>query len=487
MYKELSHIIIPADLSAIAPLQVYIRELAISSGVDSSKLLNLEYLVEELFVGITRHALKKENEDKLELIVRREYDSFILAFHYRGLPYGYNIDDPEDEQDFISMELIHGLSSSFRIHEDGKAGQMIEVKISATPAENTEKRISTGVNELVMATDETTFARIKDEDMESLVQCLYYVFDYNYAADDMYNPTALRKKMADGLYEGFVAKNEEGRIVAHVAMLKKSPEDKICECGQAFVMPEYGKRSLFTKLKSELLEHSDNIGLYGITSSSVTGHPYTQRANLSLGCIETGLQIGYVPATVESIIHRIGEGKRQTVMRYFKPTSHTPAQKVFIPEHHSEIILETYKKLGLERDFEICSSTALNEDDSIISSNVNNIWNHLNVTIKHAGKKNFRQRIESALRGAAAAGCAVCYVSLPLDSEEATSIVEELEKIGFFYSGIVPYELNGCDGIKMQYIICDERISEEDVFAESDWGKELKGYVFNEMRKRKQG
>lgn len=486
MHNELAHIIVPADLSSIAPLQAYIRELATISNIDSTKILNLEYLVEELFVGITRHALKKGNEDKLELIVKREYDSFLLSFHYRGLPFGYNIDDPEDELDFISMELIRGLSSSFKIHEDGKAGQMIEVKIAASPSEHLKKDSSTTDKKRPMATDETTIGYIQDTDMESLVQCLYYVFDYNYAADDMYHPAALRKKKADGLYEGFVAKNEAGKIVAHVAMLKKSQEDKICESGQAFVMPEYGKRSLFPQLKSELLEHADNIGLYGVISSSITGHPFTQRANISLGCIETGIGIAYIPSNVESVIQRIGEGKRQPVMYYFKPTSHKPIRRVIVPESHSEIIVETYEKLGLERDFSISSPGVLPDGSSVINSTINNIWNHANMTISHAGKKDFMQRVESALRSAAATGCAVCYVELSLEDEDTPAIVAELEKAGFFYSGVCPYELNGSDAIKMQYVICNDNITEEEVIAESEWGKRLKTYIFKEMRKRNQ-
>lgn len=478
MYKQLAHITVPADLSAIAPLQAYVRELAVISDIDSTKILNLEYLIEELFVGIIRHALKKENEDTIELRVKREYDSFLLSFHYRGLPFGYNIDNPEDDQDFISMELIHGLSSSFRIVEDGKAGQMIEVKIAANPAENLTGQAHRVGKETTLATDGTVTEHIKDEDMESLIQCLYYVFDYNYAADDMYSPDALRKKKANGLYDGLVAKNSKGKIVAHVAMLKKSPDDRICECGQAFVMPEYGKRGLFPQLKSELITYADKIGLYGIVSSSVTGHPYTQKANLSLGCVEIGLEIGYIPSSVESNIRRIGEGKRQPVMKYFKTTSHRPRLKVFVPESHSGIIIETYERTGLERDVEICSPSVLPEGNSIISSNINNIWNHVYMTVSHAGRNDFRRRVESVLRGAAAAGCAACYVSLPLDSANTSSIVAELEKIGFFYSGTVPYELDGCDSIMMQYIICNDNISEEDVFAESQWGKKLKNYIF---------
>lgn len=483
MYKELAQITIPADLSAIAPLQTYVRELAISSNVDSTKVLNLEYLVEELFVGIIRHALRKENEDKIELRVRREYDSFVLSFHYRGLPFGYNIDDPEDDQDFISMELIHGLSSSFRIHEDGKAGQMIEVKIGVSPVESF-KTISYGNDrECVPATDDTVIRHIENEDMESLVQCLYYVFDYNYAMDDMYNPSALKKKKAEGLYDGLVAKNSSGKIVAHVAMLKKSRNDKICESAQAFVMPEYGKRGLFPQLKSQLIGYADQIGLYGVTSSSVTGHPYTQRANISLGCVETGIGIGYIPSDMESVIKRTGKGKRQSVMTYFRTTSHKPHLKVFLPKSHSDIIVETYAKLGLEREISICAQDTLPEGCSIISSNVNNIWNHVYMTVFFAGRKDFRQRVESLLRGAAAAGCAVCYVTLPLDSENTSAIIAELEKIGFFYSGTLPYEVNGCDAVKMQCLICNENISEEDVIAESEWGKRLRSYIFNEMNR----
>lgn len=483
MYKELARITVPAEPGAIAPLQRYVKELAIASNVDPDRILNIEYLVEEIFVGILRHALKKENEDKIQLRVAREHDSFLLGFHYRGLPYGYKIDHPEDEQDFISMEMIHNLSSSFKIHEDGKAGQMIEVKVSVSPAASCTHDLYKVDKEQPLATDDVIIGHINDEDMESLIQCLYYVFDYNYAADDMYNPSALRNKKGKGLYQGLVARNSEGRIVAHVALLKKSPDDKICECGQAFVMPEYGKRHLFSRLKSELMDYAGQIGLYGVTSSAVTGHPFTQKANISLGCTETGIEIGYIPADVESIIQAICKGKRQSVMNYFKTTGHITHDKIFIPESHYDIIAETYSRLGLERDMTICSGGALPDGCSVISTNINNIWNHMYVTIGHAGKDDFRYRMESVLRRAASAGCAVCYVCLPLDSKGTSAIVGELEKCGFFYSGMTPYELNGCDSIRMQYMIYDEDISEKDIIAESDWGKKLKSYIFHEMKK----
>ena len=399
------------------PLQGYIRELAAICGVAPERLLHVEMLVEELGVNIARYSLRNDPEGQIEITVLKELSSFILRFHYRGIPYGYDIDNPKDELGRISMDLIHGLSSAYSMHEDGKAGQTVEVKValpenSLAPELERPGLLKT-TEEVGLATDETYIRHIADTDMKLLVQCLYSVFGYNYSADYMYNPEALVKRRADGLYEGIVAVNSKEEVVGHVGLLKSKPDDCICECGQAFVMPQYGKRKLFTRLKQQLIDYADEIGLMGVFSSAVTGHPFTQRGNLALGCVETGLELGYIPADVESMIKRRGEGKRQPVMNFFKPTSHHRHQQLWLPACHADIITETYTRLGIERDLRQAPEQGLEEGTSIIHSEVNNVWNQAHLSIGKAGTEDFVQRIETILMRSASAGCAVCYVSLP--------------------------------------------------------------------------
>ena len=483
MCKFITKITVPRTLWGLKPLQGYIRELAGICGVAPEKLLHVELLIEELGVNIARHSLRNAPDEQMEITVLKDLSSFILRFHYRGIPYGYDIDQPKDEWGKISMDLIHGLSSSYSMHEDGKAGQTVEVKIalpedSLTPELDRPRMLKTRTEE-GLATDATYIRHIAEGDMKLLVQCLYSVFGYNYSADYMYNPEALVKRRADGLYEGIVAVNSKEEIVGHVGLLKNTPSDCICECGQAFVMPQYGKRKLFTLLKQQLIEYADEIGLMGVFSSAVTGHPFTQRGNLALGCVETGLELGYIPADVESMIKRRGEGKRQPVMNFFKTTSHNNRQQLWIPECHAEIITETYGRLGIERDLNLSPKKELQEGQSVIHAEVNNVWNQAHLSIEKAGSEDFVHRIETILMRSGSAGCAVCYVSLPLNTPDTAPIVDVLqEKCGFFYAGIMPYEADGIDTVRLQCLLQPDTIMREDVMAESEWGQKLRDYIF---------
>ena len=121
MCKFITKITVPRTLWGLKPLQGYIRELAAICGVAPERLLHVEMLVEELGVNIARYSLRNDPEGQIEITVLKELSSFILRFHYRGIPYGYDIDNPKDELGRISMDLIHGLSSAYSMHEDGKA------------------------------------------------------------------------------------------------------------------------------------------------------------------------------------------------------------------------------------------------------------------------------------------------------------------------------------------------------------------------------
>lgn len=483
MCKFLTRITVPRTLWGLKPLQSYVRQLAEVCGVAPDKLLHVEMLVEELGVNIARYALKDDPDGQIEITVLKDLSAFVLRFHYRGVPYGFDIDRPKDELGQISLDLIHGLSSSYSMKDNGKAGQTVEVKIalpegSLAPALDIPRLLKTRQEE-GLATDETYIRHIADSDMKLLVQCLYSVFGYNYSADYMYNAEALVKRRADRLYEGIVAVNSKEEIVGHVGLLKSAPDDCICECGQAFVMPQYGKRKLFTLLKEELIHYADEIGLMGVFSSAVTGHPFTQRGNLALGCVETGLELGYIPADVESMIKRRGEGKRQPVMNFFKTTSHANRQTLWLPACHRDIIAETYRQLAIDRDLRLSPRQQIAEGPSVIHIEINSIWNQAHLSIGKAGSEDFVQRIETLLLRAGSAGCAVCYVSLPLDSPDTAPIVDMLQdKCGFFYSGIMPYEAGGTDTIRLQCLLGPDPIAPDDVMAESEWGRTLRDYIF---------
>lgn len=364
------------------------------------------------------------------------------------------------------------------MRQQGKEGQTVEINI-ALPAHVNESLYhpTDQSREVIFATDKVVLREIEDSEMEMLVQCLYNVFGYTYSADGIYYPEVILERKHKGVYRGFVAINQAGIVVAHVAMLKESADARICESGQAFVSPEYGKRGLFNSLKRELIRQAERERLHGVMSSAVTGHSFTQKGNIALGCVEVGLELGYIPAELKSVVLRQCEDQRQSVLSYFYCTSHQEILSVYVPPQHKEMIETTYRRLGLIRTLiNTDLATEFREEESEVIMSVKTEWNQLHINIKQPGR-DLALRIRNILRQSAISGVAVTYVSLSLTDPSTISIVNILEKLGFFYSGMMPYEIDGDDSIRMQYL-ADNNITEQYIITESDWGRQIKEYVF---------
>ncbi len=477
--KRLSLIEVTTELFHVEPLQNYVCFLAEYYHIPENKRLHLSILIEEVFTHIVREAFNNQSDGKITIIVELTQANFVLKFHYLGIPYGYSFDDNKDMESMISNTLVRKLSSSYKMTQNGKNGQIVEINISLPPnvieslplAEHQESKI-------VLASDNVELREIRDNEMKMFVQCLYKVFGYTYSADGVYYPEVLLERKHLGLYKGFVAVNTKGVVVAHAGMLKDTADSVICECGQAFVTPQYGKRGLFADLKRMLINDAGLKGLKGVTSSAVTGHTFTQKVNIHLGCVETGLELGYIPSELESVIKREGELQRQSVMLYFYPTSTHENKTVYVPACHREIIEETYQRLNIPRTIVECEDIVINvnEDSSDIDMALKTEWNQMLLTINKEGK-DLHRRIQNLVRQGLLCGAAVIYAALPLNKRDTPHIIGILEKCGFFYAGITPYILAGNDAIKMQYI-ADFSLDAKYVLSESEWGTKLKDYIF---------
>lgn len=483
MYKKLSTLVVSTELFHVEPLQHYIGHIARHYKVDDNKLFHLGILIEEVFTHIVSEAFEDRPDGEISISIFLTHTDFVLQFHYMGIPFGYSFERAKNDRDEISISLIRKLSSSYRMIQHGKDGQTVEISISLPVAFADDIPSNVFINsnrkkDCELATDSVTIREIHDDEMELLIQCLYHVFGYTYSSSIIYHPDAILERKRAGLYRGFVAVNEENRIIAHVAMLKDSANSAICECGQAFVSPAYAKRGLFCELKKVLIHKAEELGLKGVCSKSVTGHTYTQRANLTLGCVETGFELGYIPAQLKSNVPRPGDSERQAVISYFYPTSYQSEQLIYIPENHSAIIKETYKRLGLKREFVIPDSgIEFTEKESDVEMTVKTDWNQVSLVIKKPGT-DLKKRINNIIRQAVVGGAAVFFVSLSLTDSCTPRIINILERLGFFYSGILPYGLNGSDSLMMQFVV-DGKVTPDYVIAVSEWGQKIKEYIFS--------
>lgn len=485
MYSKLiAQLKVSTELYHIPPIQHYIIELAKRFNFHEEKLYSLQLLFEEVFSHIVKRAFNMSPAGEIDISIYITPAEFQLRFHHLGLPYGYDFEENIEEEDLISLRLIRSLSSRYSMSQNGKRGQVVEIYFAVnTPfLKELESNEAKAVHqELPLATDDVELRQIERTEMKKLIQCLYQVFGFTYSADSVYSPEVMLRRIEENVYRGFVAVNTQGKIVAHTGMMKSSPQDTICESGMAFVSPQYTKRGIFTSLKKRLIEAAQEEGLRGVFSSAVAGHPYTQHANLKMGCIETGLEINYVPDNQKSVIEREGDVERQTVVNYFIPTTHQRPVEVYIPAQHQQIAQETYKALGLERTIIEAKEYGVERVETKLNIQHKVEWNQTHISIEVAGEDLYSE-LKKIINRSIVVGVQVFYASLSLKDKNIAYIVDKFEKVGFFYSGIMPYEKDDCDTIRMQYVVTDH-FTPEYIIVVSDWGKRIKEYVVSEYNR----
>jgi serine/threonine-protein kinase RsbW len=295
----------------------------------------------------------------------------------------------------------------------------------------------------------------------------------SYDAAWVYDPDEVAERLRRGTLWSTVGVTDDGELVAHVGLARQRPDDDVAESGQAVVDPEYRGRHLFTLLKQRAAAQAAERGLYGLYSEATAAHPYSQRANVALGAVETGLLLGYIPATVE---YEAIDAKahRQSVVLYYLKTNDGHTRAVYAPPRDRrmvEAILERAGLRGMVRD-------ATDEPSSSTSEiHVEDRADHNDRVVTACTVGADLVDTVQVARDDALAGAADCvYVDLPLADPGTQHHGDGLAELGFAFGGIFPNRLHDCDVLRYQYL---DRVTLDasDIALASDHGRELLDYV----------
>ena len=110
----------------------------------------------------------------------------------------------------------------------------------------------------------------------------------------VYDPDEVARRLRAGTMHSTVASAGDA-VVAHLALLRDGPDDDVAESGQAVVDPDYRGHHVFTDLKRAAADWASRTGIFGLYSEATAAHPYSQKANVALGAVETGRAGGLHP------------------------------------------------------------------------------------------------------------------------------------------------------------------------------------------------
>jgi len=283
-----------------------------------------------------------------------------------------------------------------------------------------------------------TIRDIKKGDGKDIVELFRANYDDTYYKKSFYDPNTWEKMIESDKYYPVVAEID-GRVVGQFLLTKL---DKYTgEIGAVVVHPDFKGRGLMNKMFDYLIKKAKELNLSSIYGEAIMFHPFSQKANLKHGMVETALQLGEVASWIAQKDIKF-EKRSGTLVGYL--VFNKQKRSLYTPKIYKKLILDRYKKLNLP-----ISKAAIRPLKKSL-----NLWDNRLLKISGIvidGKvKNFENRF-NLLFSRAKINAEMIYADINLHTPEIEEITEFLNKKRFFYSGVLFYRYNGFDYLRLQY------------------------------------
>lgn len=480
--KQIARVRVISDIRLIGALREFVKEVALTEGIGQRDAERLMLATEEAAVNVIEHALASDGTASYDMVLEREPGRFILAFEDQGTPLDWDTVG-KGENAGLGILLIRHCADTINFFNLGKRGKRFEIIKEYVGSSHDNAEIegdgSGGADQPDIASLDTPLVmrEMTVGDCSALARCMYQVYGYTYK-DAVYYPEKIAELLSQGLLVSIIALNPEGEIVGHQGLLKPRPDAMTAEVTMGVVHPRYRGRKLFEKLKEKAFARMREAGLPGLFGEAVTNHPFSQKANFSLGCRPSGFMLGFVPA--DRVFARIGEEtvtpERMTVVLFHNRLNTAASKIAYLPRHHQDIMERTYRECGVQRH---PGKETPRDNDGVRSNIAMRTFPESGVAyldVIETGE-DFARVVQGMLRELCLLRFDCIYIDLPLAQPVTESACVAAERLGFFYAGIIPDYLPTGDALRLQYLN-NIAINPDRVAVVSDFGKVLFDYVF---------
>ena len=480
--QQVARITLVAKVEFLPAVASFVREISIKLGLAGNDIGQLELVVEEACMNVIEHAFDPDEQGSFDIVILRKPGQVVVAVEDQGLPFDFRNFDVEKESG-LGVILMKAFADEIHFLNLGRRGKRVEL-VKNLPYKDVEAYISEEEKDRALPLPSVpkdiplTIRLMRPDDSVDLARCVYRCYGYTYANGDVYFPDKVREFLESGLLISHVALSPDDEVVGHVAIRKEYPDARIGERGQAVVDPRYRGRGLLNKLISASVEHAKDMEMYGTYSEGVTVHTYSQKAALSIGARETGVLLGFTPATM--LFKKIQEGnrqQRQAAVLVYTRLKEEPWRDVYPPFHHQAIIRRIYERNNFRRN--IMSALDVKEPDDVppssqVDMRVQTDASRAFMLVAQYGV-DLEELVKFRLRELCLRRIDCIYIDLPLSHPATQKFYAALEMLGFFFAGVIP-EISEGYVLRLQYLN-NVVIDLENIQIASDFGKELLDYV----------
>jgi anti-sigma regulatory factor (Ser/Thr protein kinase)/GNAT superfamily N-acetyltransferase len=480
--QQVARITLAAKTELLSAVASFVREISMKLGLAGTDIDRLELMVEEACMNVIEHAFDPGESGFFDVVVLRKPGQVVVAVEDQGLPFDFRKFDA-DKESGLGVMLMKAFADEIHFLNLGRRGKRVEL-VKNLPYKDVEAYISEEEKDRaapvtpVSKDVPTTIRLMEPDDSVGLARCVYRCYGYTYANGDVYFPDRVRELLESGLLISHIVLDPGDEIIGHLAIRKDHPDAVIGERGQAVVDPRYRGHGLLKKMLSASAAHARELGMCGTYSEGVTVHTFSQQGAISMGARETGVLLGFTPATMSfKKIEDKDRQQRQAAVLFYTRMNEEPQRDVYPPFHHQSIIRRIYENNNFRRN--IISPLDIKEPADVPPSSqvdvrVQTEASRAFMLIKQYGA-DLEELVKFRLRELCLRRVDCIYVDLPLSNPATPKFCASLEMLGFFFSGIIP-EMSEGDALRLQYLN-NVDFDPANIQIASDFGKELLDYV----------
>ncbi len=482
--QQIARLTLAADLAFVRAALALVREACAGLGLHRDDISPLERAIEEVCVNVIHYAFEPGQRATFDIALQRQPGQLVIAVEDQGLPFDFTrLEDGTSSA--LTSPALHAAADAVHFSSLGRRGNRVEI-VKRLPYPHIEASIDPAQRAPADAPPPPldipiTIRVMTPDDAIAVARCTYHCYGYTIPDEYLYYPDRLRQMLDGGLLEICVAVTGEGEIVGFLTVELDHAGAALANLGEAMVDPRFRGHGLFEKMKTFAKQRAAAKGLLGLSSESVTVHPYSQKGCIALGASETGVQLGDEVPAVD--FKQIGGGvskKRTATVLYYLRTGQEPPRVIYAPSRHQAMIGRIYEHGGFRRTLQtapVVGAPTL-APGAQLKVQVFPEWSEASLLVTRYGS-DLAELVRFRLRELCLSRIDWIGLDLPLGDPGAQSLCASLEGLGFFFAGVIP-ELADGDVLRLQYLNEVDADVESAQIA-SDFGKELFAYVVRAM------
>ncbi len=445
-------------------IQGFVREVAQNIGFQTGNLNQIDIAMEEAVSNVVAYTRDDENPT-FDVICEKIPGGIKIVLKEQGIPFDpdkvskFRLDaDPGDmRMSGLGIYLINKVMDGVWFQNLGIQGKetiMVKYLPGKENFEELEKIQNNNPVEAIPITEKIEFdvRGMLDNEAIEVSRCAYKAHGYSFFDDHIYYPERLVEMIRSGQMISAVAVTKDNIFMGHSALLFQHPDDVIAELTFAFVIIEYRGQGALNRLVDHLFGVPKKRTLKGVYAYAVTNHLFTQKSMIKFGIFDCGLLLATSPNSWKFKGISDDTSQRISVALAFKYLELPARKTLYVPEHHREMTEKLFKNIGAPHEFvsNPIYDIAEIQPTSRISTSQNELEGCAEIAVEEFGQDTVIE-LKRLVRKYNIGQVAALNLFLRLDDPLICFFTTEIEKLGFFYAGILPESHVG-DVLILQYL-----------------------------------